>query len=371
MEKIFNKNGGELIQNKIDAAVKEGTNCAVVNGNWEIEKTIKIPSNFHLVLEDCHLKMADNTVCNMFTNEHCRTEIGHTLAGQDHDIVLEGRGNAILDGGNHNGVYQTNSKLYEWMPNPVLNGEKPHVTNNHTILFTNITRFTVKNISIHNHRFWAMNFIYCTYGKIQNIDFRANYYTFDKDTKELFPFSSVRDITGESNRCVRVPNADGVNIRTGCHDIMIENITGYTEDDTVAISPNDIQLKAYTVSDAQRDVYNIVVRNVNSSALCSNVRIFNQTNDKLYNIFVDGVFDSSAESPYMDRGYCGVRVGDRTQYGTEKSPSENTYNIKIKNVYSRACTVIRLIGAMRNVTYENVNGYDDNICFSDIETLED
>ena len=95
----FIKGGAEIIQKKIDAA--NGT--VTITGNYEIEKTIDIPSSFHLVLENCHLVMADGTFCNMFKNA------GFEDRSIDTNIIVEGRGNAILDGGNHNGLYERDS----------------------------------------------------------------------------------------------------------------------------------------------------------------------------------------------------------------------------------------------------------------------
>ena len=65
----FIKNGGEIIQNIINNAVSDGSMKAVVSGFYEIEKTILIPSDFYLVLENFHLRLGDNTFCNIFTNK--------------------------------------------------------------------------------------------------------------------------------------------------------------------------------------------------------------------------------------------------------------------------------------------------------------
>lgn len=62
------KNGGAIIQEIIDSACKDGSYKAIISGRYEIEKTIVIPSGFYLVLENCYLRMADDTFCNMFTN---------------------------------------------------------------------------------------------------------------------------------------------------------------------------------------------------------------------------------------------------------------------------------------------------------------
>ena len=69
----FIQNGADIIQKQIDAAKHNGTNKAKISGFYEIEKTVLLPSDFYLVLENCHLRMAENTFCNMFTNENARS----------------------------------------------------------------------------------------------------------------------------------------------------------------------------------------------------------------------------------------------------------------------------------------------------------
>ena len=70
METVFQKQGGALIQSMIQQAVADGTRKITISGNYEIEQSIRIPSNFLVILENCHLRMADQTFCNMFNNEH-------------------------------------------------------------------------------------------------------------------------------------------------------------------------------------------------------------------------------------------------------------------------------------------------------------
>ncbi len=70
-----------------------------------------------------------------------------------------------------------------------------------------------------------------------------------------------------------VKNADGIDIRKGCNNIIIENITGFTEDDSGAITLLDWQLeKEFEVEGLSPDICDITVKNVATSAFCTNVR---------------------------------------------------------------------------------------------------
>ena len=59
MGNVFKKGGTEYIRARIDEAIQSGRRCATVSGDWEINEAIRLPSNFTLILEDCHLRLAD------------------------------------------------------------------------------------------------------------------------------------------------------------------------------------------------------------------------------------------------------------------------------------------------------------------------
>lgn len=344
MQNAFQSNGAAYIQNLIYDALTAGKHQISVSGNYEIEQTILLPSDFTLVLEDCHLRMADDTFCNMFTNQNCRTEVGRTVSGTDYNICIEGRGRAILDGGNYNGLSERNS----------LKEGRPHISVNNLVLFANVDGFRISGIHVRNQRWWALNFIYCRNGRISNIDVLSDYTRMDASGNR------IEGLLRMDYASVYIKNSDGVDLRCGCHDIIIENITGFAEDDTVALTglPGYME-KIFGVEGLSSDMYNIVVRNVNSASYCANVRLLNQSGVKLYNILIDGVFDASANSKYLDRGRNGVRVGDLHMYGDRHSTAEETYNITIRNVYSRAAdAAVNLAGAITNLTLDNINTFD-------------
>lgn len=349
----FIKNGGAAIQALIDEACESGVRAVTLTGLYEIEKTILIPSDFTLTLMNCHLRMAPGTFCNMFTNAACRTDKGRLFAGADHNIIIEGCGRAILDGGEYNGLCESNSEKEG----------RPHISVNSLLLFSNVDGFTVRNLHLRNQRWWACNFVSCRNGYIANIDFLADYSYMLPDGTRHFGLGKRAHGADENICCdykyVYIKNADGIDIRSGCHDIIIENITGFTEDDTVALTGLAGRVEAlYGVTDATRDIYNIIVRNINSAAYCANVRLLNQGGIQLYNILIDGVYDSSKDSPYMERGGSGVRLGDNHLYGSRHATAGETFNITIRNVCSRAGAALRLAGAMSDCLFENIRTFD-------------
>lgn len=341
-DKTFKKSGARLIQNKIATSIKKGKRQCVITGNLEIENTVLIPSDFTLVLSDCHLRLKDGVFCNMFKNASCGEDF-------DHNIKIIGQGRAILDGGNYNGLSEKNSNK----------DGNPHISVNHLILFIKVEDFVVSNLEFRNQRYWAINLVYSRYGRVKNIDFHA-------DDTLLYPDGSrkhgtfrktLAEVSGSS---VYLHNADGIDLRVGCHDILIEDIYGMVGDDSVAITGlQDSYYKKYGTDELSSDIYNIIVRNIRTETIHTGVRMLNQSGIKLYNVLVDGVMDISKGSKHTDQAYYTVRIGDSHLYGTRHSTKEETYNIVIRNVYGRAKSIINLEGEITNVTIENIHGFDE------------
>lgn len=86
----FIVNGGAGINNLIKRKIGEGCREIVVSGNYEIEETIILPSGITFILNDCCLRMADGTFCQMFRNASAEKDNVY-----DSDIHIKGIGTAI------------------------------------------------------------------------------------------------------------------------------------------------------------------------------------------------------------------------------------------------------------------------------------
>ncbi len=343
-------NNTAKISEMINAAIADGTRQITLMGDWTIDETILLPSDFTVVLENAHLTMAEGTFCNMFRNAGTETELGRTAAGEDRNIRILGRGKAWLDGGEYNGLCERNSGQ----------GGRPHISANNLVLFSNVEGFVLENLHCRNQRWWALNFIACGNGRLSNIDFCA-------DDRQVRPDgTTVHGLTRDNYEGIVIKNADGIDLRAGCHDILIENITGFTEDDTVALTGlQGSTEELYGVPDKDTAIRNVIIRNIQSAAFCTNVRLLNQSGVALYNILIDGVMDTSASSPHMDRGIYAVRIGDNHLYGTRHSTPEETKNITVRNVYGRGSTAVQLAGSVTNLVLDNICTFDECTCAVD------
>ncbi|MBO7376866.1 MAG: hypothetical protein J6V01_07150, partial [Clostridia bacterium] len=223
----YQKNGYGYITGLIKEGIRNGSRRAVISGNLEIDREIRLPSDFTLVLSDCHLRMADGCYSNMFVNENFDSPEGRTAAGRNRNVVIEGVGSAVLDGGEYNGLSERNESR----------DGLPPIWKNNLLLFANVDGFRITGVSCRNMRWWALNFIYCSNGYIGNVDFCAN------DTAIAPDGSEYHGLLRSRYEEVLVKNADGIDLRQGCHDIVIENITGFTEDDSVALTALDGSLE--------------------------------------------------------------------------------------------------------------------------------
>ena len=346
----FKAGGTAYIQSLVDEAIKSGRRTCVIKGDCEIEEAIRLPSNITVIIEDAHLRLGDGTHCNVFTNEHNETEEGKTTLGTDRNISIIGRGRAILDGGNMNDVHEKVPPADRVAP----------IWKNNLILFTNVDGFKISGLQCINQRWWAINFIYCHNGYVGNIDFCAN--DTWKDENGVIHKGLSRDNYVE----VCVKNADGVDLREGCQNIVIENLTGFTEDDSVALTGLAGKMEErFRVEGLTSDIAHVTIRNIRTSAYCTNVRMLNQGDIKLHDIDVDGVYDTSENSPHMDHGNFAIRIGDRHMYGYRHCTKEETYNISVKNVYGRGIAVIALAGEIGSLTMYGIEAAEGTPMFYD------
>jgi len=291
---------------------------------WLIDRAVLIPSDFTLVLSDCLVRLAPGTKDNILANAGSRTS---PLSGNKNIRVL-GKGSPVLSGGVGS----------HW--------DKPGDKNGWRtigLLLYNTQHFTLDGFQMEETQTWAISLENgCAHGSIANIDF------------------------SNSNR---YPNQDGVDLRKGCHDILIENITGDTGDDSVALTglrndhPDPAKPSMQIGGSQSReddDIYNVTIRNVRTRVCGGHhiVRLLNHDGIKLYNIFISDVMDASG--PKDARAKAAIRIGDAGYSSMAKNKLGDTYNIFIDNVLSRAETIVKIQGTLKNSTLRNIVGYDGN-----------
>lgn len=346
----------QSIQNAVDSAAKTGI-CRVLiprindrtgKAQWDIDKAIILPSNIEVVLDNCYLRQADGCMDNVFRS-FVKEEDG--ALEEKHDIRIIGRGKAVIDGAVHNGLTEHTS----------LKDGRPHITKNNMILLFNVKNFLIEGISFLNQRWWAINLISCTYGRLTNLYIHSE--------------------------CEQ-PNCDGIDLREGCHDIIIENITGQAGDDLIALSAIGTsygnekgERMRFNVPGKCQDIHDITIKNIiGTSVNCAVIAIRYSEGRKLYNVTIDNVHD--VDNGALEAGkfypeypknkinmdirqklngnapYVLLRIGQDGFWRNRNNTIDEVYGISATNLYSRGGTVIMLNIAMKNSYFGNI--YADN-----------
>lgn len=339
-ERLFADTDSATIQNTIAAAIKDGCRKVIIprynlrtdKNEWRIDKAIELPSNITLILDNCFMVQETGTFDNMFRNTNAHKE-NKTIEDEEHDIEILGVGNVCLSGGVHNGVLERTSGK---------NGF-PSIWLNQMFYWVNVRNLRVENLHIENQRHWAMTHIYCHHVKLKNLDFHA---------------------------IPHVPNMDGIDLRLGCHHFEMENITGRTGDDTIAMTAiSGVHETSVKVEGKSSDISDVKIRNVLSDPFrMLNVRILTQDGNQVHDIDVDTVMDIS---DYATKVKCNAAIGIGTQGALYvkvcRAKQEDTKNITARNIYSRGGQAIRIDDVCSDSTFTNVKTF--STCFAALGTV--
>ena len=310
------------IQNAIDAAVADGIRTVVIPrrcartglDEWSIGETILLPSDITLILDDCHLTLGEGIYANLFRNRNVYTPVYGTKEGRQQGIRIIGRGDATLDGGKGNELREQNHNREG----------RPHIRYNNLILLCDVTDYVLENFRCVNLRYWAINQIACKRGRLSNLRFwNGNH----------------------------IPNQDGINFRIGCSDMIVENITGRTGDDVVALSafPKGSD-RTLLPEDADPDIHDISIRNVHAHTRQSVVALRNNDGAKMYRISIENIVDVGGEL-----GPWGVvRIGENNYYRDRVSQLGETCQIQVRGVYSLCRGTVYLGASLKDSAISDV-----------------
>lgn len=353
-----------VIQAAVDAAAASGENTVTIPAmnartgkpGWTISRTILLPSGMTIILESCRMTLADNVFCNLFANSKAWAEEGLTEAGEERDIAIVGVGHAVLDGGNWNGWGEHTEKN---------TGRKlpKSLHHNCTIYFHNVRNFKVEGLHIRHQRYWGMCYSFCSFGEIRNIRFEADLSWANADQTGHDP--NRTDIADGEYEHVWIKNGDGCDLRGGCHDILIDNVSGFTEDDGVAMTTLPGQENSRFVGKRSPDIWNVTVRNnrIHVWRYAAQVRLLCSGGHRIHDISIDGIMDPSpSDCPW--RNGSAVLISDcnpefvaydQPDHPRRAPKSGEMSNISIRNVWSKSFVGIRLFNEIDNLEIESLH----------------
>ena len=353
----------DMIQAALDDASKTGQSVLVPKHNsrtgkdiWIIDKSIVLYSESTVILNNSHLRLADECICNMFTNSNARKPISLEEEGKEKNITIKGIGSALLDGGNHNGLYEVNGIARSVSKYP----DKP-ISLNCLMYFENVENLLVDSIKIKDQRYWGICLYTTSYSRISNITYESS-----------------------SN----VPNQDGVDIMKGCHDIIVENIRGCVGDNVVALLATEDDIYSKVVKNLRDgDIRNITIRNIMVYGVggCALIRLLNHDGYRIYNVRIDNVIEVSpwsesdapvAQNPDLvivsdedgnivhqrhltpgEKGYrteAAILIGESYWYNKSKAQHGDTFGISVSNVMTHARYGLFLNNTLMDSSFDNI-----------------
>ena len=335
----FTGTDSERIAKAVAAACEKGDRTVCVSAKpdgaaWLIDRAILLPSDFTLELDGCLVQLAPGTRDNLIRNAGA---VEQDKVTPNSNIVIRGRNGATLCGGTDN----------HYAPN--ISGDR----NGYTtigILLCAVDGFAIENLTLRETQAWGVSVENgCVNGRIAGLRF--------EDTNKM-------------------RNQDGVDIRKGCHDIVIEDITGVCGDDVVALTAlrstkprpagkRSMQIGGNFPTDHD-DVYNVTIRNVRARCAGGHgvIRFLCQDGIKMHHIALSNVVDTTDVAQGHPPAQATLRIGDVNYWSMCRAQNGDMHHITVDGVEAKGRLGVWIKGALadselRNITVpEGVRKYD-------------
>ena len=317
------------------AAAKEapGERTVVLDGkDYLLDRAILIPSDTKIVIDGCTLKQNDYVFDNIFRGDNLLINgidpYGTPLdVTPIHRIKIIGKGDARIIGTDKPRIgYHPFFKEYQPM-NGDFWGWRTHMFS-----FSYGTHIEIAGLKLRQTMCWAISFDNCQHCHVHDLDIRSS-----------------------------VKNGDGIDFRSGCNHCTVENITGFTSDDTVACSALSVGKRErplskylsvsepYNASHENIDgsIHHIRIKGIHTGGYHHGVICLCAQGNKLHDIEIEDIKET-------DEGERSATVMVYTGYGTGYNAGD-IHNIRISGVTAKTAKYALLIQcATENLTAENI-----------------
>lgn len=287
-------------------------NPAAPDGVWRLTRAIRVPSDFTLVFDGCRVELADGTQDNIVRNAGA----AEGACRPDRNLRILGRNGAVLSGGRRNHY------------RPRRSGD-PNGWRAVGILLCDVNDYEIGGLRFEETQCWAISQERCSRGRVHDLVFGS--------TDLLF-------------------NQDGVDVRKGCHDLVIENISGVTGDDAVALTayrdpPGSparygMQIGGNADLGERDDIYNVTIRNVRARSAGGHgvIRLLTCDGIKMHHITVENVVDTAAGDDR--RPQATIRIGDRAFHKTRRCEMGEMHHVAVRNVTASGPVAVWIKGPL-------------------------
>lgn len=308
---FFGETDADTIQNALNAAVQQGKMLLIPRYNartqatvWNIGKAIILPSGARIGLLKTHLRQADFCYDNMFRAENAE------------NICITGVGDAILDGGIHNQLKSRNAEKYGM-----------NIEQNACILLTGVKNASFEHFQFKATRWFALCATFCQNLAVSGVVF-TNYPLW--------------------------PELGGLMLRSGCKNVLAENLSGITGEDLVFVKAlaSDGELEGW-----DHNIENIHVRNASVNVTrCTVVRLVAHDGRRISRVLAESLLDPSLPEE-KKLPWAAVAVGSALLYTQRQGTCKDLCDILVQDVYSRADRIAELGGCSENVVFTNLHGF--------------
>ncbi len=314
---FYGQTDSQTLQNAVCAAVSQGKKLVIPRYNartgqlrWDIDRAIRLPSNCTVELWGAHLRQTDYSYDNLFVNEGPENE----------NITVTGLGDALLDSGEPNGLKEKNAGTLGL----------PDITANALMLFRHVRGLTVENLNIHESRWYGLVCYYCTQGRAADLHLYA---------PPIFP------------------DLGGIQLRSGCRDFLVEDISGMSGEDMVILGAQALDDDRSDPRGKTPDICDILVRHllVNSSRCCS-LNILAHDGRRISRVVAETFLDCSLPEQ-KKQPWAAVSLGSVQGYRQAPGGVEDISHITLRDIYSRGGRVVTVAGGASHVKAHNLHGF--------------
>ncbi len=358
----FQGSDSERINQAIATAAASGRRVVIPKTNhaadgprdvWLLDSAILVQSGTTLELENCRIKLSDRCRDNIIRSANCG--LGITEIAPISNVSIRGIGAAVLEGADHPRATGDSAKILAERTYGTDAGVQSESQSgdwrNIGILMAFVEQFSIENLRLVDSHAWAISLERCAYGKIRDIDFASTgHRTIDDTTQTIL-------------------NQDGLDLRQGCHDILIENLTGYTGDDLLALTnilradstagstESTMVSAAVNRGDGLDDIRNITIRNLRGYCAGGHhiVRFLNASGLQIHDVILDGLIDTSGSAQPCR---AAVKIGDSNPRWGGVTPLGDTYRLFISNIMSRSQHTVLIAGSLSDSIVSNVIKYE-------------
>ncbi len=355
-EDFEGKSISEKISNALDFLKKcnGGTILFKENPVYLVSEAIRLPSNTTMIIDGCKIKLEDQIFDNIIRSDNFEIDEANPNGyvkrlSTIKNIKIKGLNGATVEGAEnfYEGVNPKTGVQEKWL------GDY-WGWRNFSILFSYVDGFEISGLKVTKTHSWAVVITNgCKNGHIHSIEFNT-----------------------------QVKNGDGIDIIQGGSNILIENITGETSDDTIVFGAFDesrwsndkyvFPLLPVRYSDYSygSDLHDITCQNVETGGV-HHVLIILPSATKIYNIYCSNISDGPKGGKRKV-----VRIYGNGQYGKGFKPG-NMYNIFMNDIYSYKTDIaLELLAPVYDSHFNkiiqlNKGGLDmkaDSICVNTIFT---